>query len=99
MPTQIDCPECGGRGEIITADRSTYPPTEDFSDCFNPECKDGKITVYTADDLKKAVEDEREAILRKINYYGTIGCSAAQLKNYMIKAIRSREVSFEKSDH
>ena len=60
MPREIDCPDCEGKGEIITADRSTYPPSEDFMKCFNPNCNNGKITVYTGEELQKAIKAERE---------------------------------------
>ena len=69
MPREIDCLDCGGRGEIITADRSSYPPSEEFIKCFNPNCKNGKIKVYTESELNKAVKQEREEILNIFDNY------------------------------
>ncbi len=60
MPTQIDCPECKGRGWW-------YPPNEIGGStrvtCRN--CKNGKITVYTATEI----QEERETIIKMIDNY------------------------------
>ena len=55
MPIQIDCPECGGKGTIIKKVYGPYPDAEIM--CTNPNCKDGKITVYTEAEMQKVVED------------------------------------------
>lgn len=54
MPIQIDCPQCGG-----TLEREPRTYDEMIQTCVHCECKTGKITVYTATEMQKAVEDER----------------------------------------
>ena len=55
LPTEKVCPDCGGKGEIVTADRSTYPPIEEFMKCFNPHCKNGTIPVYYTPEQYKEI--------------------------------------------
>ena len=59
MPIKIDCPECGGSGYI--AEYYEYDvDIDDVPKCSN--CKDGKITVYTQEEIDKL---KREIELRK----------------------------------
>lgn len=55
MPREIDCPDCGGscRSDIgmESVYASKYP-------CQN--CKDGKITVYTEEELQEAIKQNNE---------------------------------------
>lgn len=64
MPTQIDCPECGGRMEVCQDaglcdhDGSDCTSRDNCGEyepvrCPNPDCKDGKITVYTEAEMKE----------------------------------------------
>jgi len=51
---EIDCPECKGKGEIVIADRSYYPPEEGFHNCKN--CNGtGKIIVYTEEEFQDKI--------------------------------------------
>ena len=88
MPTQIDCPECGGEGNICTncggdcwegANKlCEYAGEEGGHIC--DDCEDGKITVYTEADMKKTAEDEREACIKAcLNGYnrGVYDCAEA----------------------
>lgn len=80
MPTQIDCLECGG--EVIYFQKNPDcrncecvdecpGPNKDY--CFLQSkctyCKDGKITVYTASEIQKAVEDERDSCILDITQW------------------------------
>ena len=65
MPTQIDCPDCLGSGKAEYKNtwvnrcgcKSCVELKQRSTDCKNPDCKDGKITVYIKAELQKAVED------------------------------------------
>ena len=64
MPMEIDCPECRGKGKIqkhYIADPERY-----YELCRYPGCDLGEVTVYTAKEMKEAVEAERDRIIDKI---------------------------------
>ena len=55
MPKEINCPDCDGRGWF-------YPINNVGGSCkvLCAICKDGKITVYTKEELQEAIKRERE---------------------------------------
>lgn len=89
MPIQVDCPECKGDGGWGD------PVNSPYQKCKN--CKDGTITVYTQEELDKAVEAEREAGLkycsdteRMLTIEGDTMPSQASVANMLWELIRSR---------
>ena len=67
MPIEIDCPKCDN-GKIYEETGVCHPVTG-FAEVLThqcPNCKDGKIKLYTQDELDKAVKAERRELLRLI---------------------------------
>lgn len=62
---KIDCPECGGSGYI-----AEYPEynieIDDVPKC--PDCKDGKITVYTQAELDEEIGEYANTKLYQSGY-------------------------------
>lgn len=103
MPREIDCPDCGGM-KCFYLDGMCKPVK-----CLN--CKEGKITVYTEaemqeklgyveglytpEELNKAVQEEREAIIElgteliRKNFI-TITPSQVEILTTFAEAIRAR---------
>ena len=93
MPIEIDCPECDN-GKIYEETGVCHPVTG-FAEVLThqcPNCKDGKIKVYTQEELDKAVEAETDDIIDTIIDLDieTIGDKISYKAGLFIHGIRAR---------
>ena len=88
MPREINCFNCGGEGWYYTG---VCHPVTGFKENINcEECSNGKITVYTQEELNKAVKEEREACALICDSWTEIAGYVYRSVERCAKAIRAR---------
>ena len=106
MPREIDCPECIELKKVnkqideAVEENFGYCPNESYVDDLldkmyrlkdHKTCKDGKVKVYTKEELHEAIKQEREECALECESVGNLSPVIRPATKICAEAIRERE--------